>query len=37
MDSAEITEWQAYFQLEAEARQPEVDEKANWRKAFNCG
>lgn len=40
LDSAEITEWIAFLELEAgRTQQPasEVDEDELWRKAFNCG
>ena len=36
LDSAEITEWQAYFELEREQREPDEDETTAWRKAFNA-
>lgn len=34
-DSAELTEWMAYLQLEAERDKP-TDEAEAWRKAFNA-
>ena len=34
VDSAELTEWMAYLQLEMERDQP--DETEAWRKAFNA-
>lgn len=37
LDSAELTDWMAYLQLETEGAKPAVDEAAAWRKAFNCG
>jgi len=37
LDSAELTDWMAYFQLEAAGVKPEVDEQEVWRRAFNCG
>ena len=37
LDSAELTDWMAYLQLEAEGAKPVADEGAAWRKAFNCG
>lgn len=36
LDSAEISEWQVFFALQAEQAEPEVDETAAWRKAFNA-
>lgn len=36
LDSAELTEWIAYFQLEAAGQKGEVDEAEVWKKAFNA-
>lgn len=37
--SDELTEWMAYFSLEAERDNPEqpASETDAWKKAFNCG
>lgn len=40
LDSAELTEWMAYLDLEAagaKAPASDQDEDDLWRKAFNCG
>lgn len=39
LDSAELTEWMAYFALEADGAKPAAatDEDELFRKAFNCG
>ena len=37
LDSAELTDWMAYLQLDAEGVKPVADDSAAWRKAFNCG
>ncbi len=36
LDSAEISEWQAFFALASEKDQPVEDEAAAWKKAFNA-
>ena len=36
MDSAEITEWMAYFRLESGAPKKPEDEDEVWRRAFNA-
>lgn len=35
LDSAELTEWRAYFDLENERSEPPTDESEVYKKAFN--
>lgn len=36
LDSAELTEWLAYFQLEADKDKPDPNDADAWRRAFNA-
>lgn len=36
LDSAELTEWIAFFELEAKKDEPDPDDPETWRKAFGA-
>jgi len=35
IDSAELSEWMAFFQLQSEGENAEMSEEDIWKKAFN--